>query len=82
MALRDAGLAFPVFLAVPSSGNSLASIATQVDPMDDEWRHALEIACLIIAKRLGCGKLRGRELTCAVANCAIAAADVIANRMP
>lgn len=28
MALRDAGLAFPVCLTVPSSGDSLATIAT------------------------------------------------------
>jgi hypothetical protein len=80
MALRDAGLTFPVFLTVPSSGNSLASIATAFDPTDDDWRHASEIACQIIADRLGCGRLRGRELTCAVANGTIAAADVTANR--
>jgi hypothetical protein len=80
MALRDAGLAFPVFLTVPSSGNSLATIATPLDPIDDDWQHASEIVCQIIAERLGCGRLRGRELTCAIANGAIAAADVIANR--
>ena len=79
MALRDAGLAFPVFLTVPSSGNSLATIATPADPMDDDWRHASKIACHIIAQRLGCGELRAREMTCAVANGAIAAADVIAD---
>ena len=79
MALRDAGLAFPVFLAVPSSGNSLASIATPADPMDDDWRHASRIACQIIAQKLGCRELRAREMTCAIANGAIAAADVIAS---
>jgi hypothetical protein len=80
MALRDAGLIFPVYLTVPSSGNSLASIATALDPTDDDWRHALEIACQVIAEKSGCRRLRGQELNCAVANGAIAAADVIANR--
>lgn len=79
-ALRDAGLTFPVFLTVPSSGNSLATIATPLDPADNDWRHASEIVCQIIAERLGCGRLRGRELTCAIANGAIAAADMTLQR--
>ena len=67
MALRDAGLNFAVFLTVPNSGNSLATIATRVDPTDDDWQRASEIVCQIIAKKVGCNRLRGRELTCAVA---------------
>jgi hypothetical protein len=77
MALRDAGSRFPVFLTVPSTGSSVATIATLLDPTDDDWQRASEIVCQTIAERLGCGSLRGRELTCAVANSAIAAADVI-----
>ena len=78
VALRDATLNFPVFLTVPNSGNSLATIATPLDPTDGDWQRASEIVCQIIAKKVECGQLRGRELTCAVANGAIAAADVTA----
>ena len=77
MALRDAGLNFPVFLAVPNSGNSLATAATPLDPSDADWQRASEIVCQIVAKKVGCDRLRGRELTCAVANGMVAAADVI-----
>jgi hypothetical protein len=79
MALRDAGLNFPVFLTVPSSGNSLATIATPLDPTDDDWQRASEIVCQIMAEKVGCDRLRRRELTCAVANSKVAAADVIAD---
>jgi hypothetical protein len=77
LALRDAGLNFPVFLTVPSSGNSLATIATPLDPIDDDWEHASAIACRIIAEKVGCDGLRARALTCAVANSSMAAADLI-----
>src|SRR5271169_3076677 len=79
IALRDAGLTFPVFITVPTSGNALATIATPLDPSDEDWEHTRAITNRIIEKRLGCGKLRARELTCAVANMApMSAADVIA----
>jgi hypothetical protein len=79
MTLRDAGLNFPVFLTIPSSGNSLATIATPLDPLDNDWQRASEIVCQIIAKKVGCDLLRGRRLTCAVANSVVAAADLIAD---
>jgi hypothetical protein len=79
MALRDAGLDFPVFLTVPSSGNSLATIATPIDPTETDWQRASQIVCHIIAKKVGCDLLRGRRLTCAVANSVVAAADLIAD---
>jgi hypothetical protein len=78
MALRDAGLNFPVFLTVPNSGNSLVTIATPLDPSDADWQRGSGIVCQIIANKVGCDRLRGRELTCAVANSKIAAAEVIA----
>jgi hypothetical protein len=40
MALRDANLRFPVYITVPSSGDSLVSIATPLDPSDDNWERA------------------------------------------
>jgi hypothetical protein len=79
MALRDAGLDFPVFLTVPNSGHSLATIATPLDPTDNDWRQASEIVCQIVATKVGCDRLRGRELSCAVANSKVVAADVIAD---
>jgi hypothetical protein len=79
MALRDAGLMFPVYIAVTSSGDALATIATPLDPTDQEWQQAAAIVNGIIEKSIGCGKLRARELTCAVANAApMTAADVTA----
>jgi hypothetical protein len=77
MALRDAGLNFPVFLTVPNSGNSLATVATPLDPTANDWQQASEIVCQIVGKIVGCDRLRGRALTCAVANSAVAADDVI-----
>ena len=68
MAMRDVGLHFPVFLTVRDSGDSLATIATPIDPSNDDWQQASEIVCQIMGRKLGTGRLRGRELACAVAN--------------
>ena len=77
MAMRDAGLHFPVFMTVRDSGDSLATIATPIDPSDMDWSRASEIVCQIIRQKIGGGRLRSRELLCAVANAApISAAEV------
>jgi hypothetical protein len=76
-ALRDAYLDFPVFLTVPNSGDSLATMACPLDPSDSDWFHASAIVCQIIGKRLGDARLRGRSLHCAVANATMGAADVV-----
>ena len=77
MMLRDEGLRFSVYITVRNSGNSLATIATTLDPTDTEWSRASAIVCEVIQKRVGGGKLRGRELPCAVANAApISVAEV------
>jgi len=78
-ALRDANLAFPVHLTVPSSGDSLATMACPLDPSDSEWSQASAIVCRIVGKRIGGDRLRARSLVCAVANETIAAADVTAD---
>jgi hypothetical protein len=78
-ALRDAHLDFPVFLTVPNSGDSLATIATPLDPSDSGWAHASAIVCRIIGKRLGDVRLRGHALHCAVANATMGAAEVMAD---
>jgi hypothetical protein len=68
--MRDVGLRFPVFLTVRDNGDSLATIATPIDPSDDDWSRASEIVCQIIGQKIGGGKLRSKELLCAVANAA------------
>ena len=78
-ALREAHLEFPVFLTVPNSGDSLATMACPLDPSDEDWSHASAIVCRIIGQRLGDTRLRGRALHCAVANATIGAADVMAD---
>ena len=77
-ALREAHLEFPVFLTVPNSGDSLATMACPIDPSDEDWSHASAIVCRIIRQPLGDTRLRGRSLHCAVANATIGAADVMA----
>jgi len=77
MIMRDEGLRFPVYITVRNSGDSLATIATTLDPTDAEWSRASAIVCEVIEKRIGGGKLRGREMPCAVANAApISVAEV------
>ena len=78
-ALRDAHLDFPVFLTVPNSGNSLATMACPLDPSDEDWSHASAIVCRIIGQRLGDAPLHGRPLHCAVANATMGAAEVTAD---
>jgi hypothetical protein len=78
-ALRDAHLDFPVFLTVPNSGESLATMACPLDPSDSDWSHASAIVCRIIGQRLGDVRLRGRPLHCAVANAPMGAAEVTAD---
>ena len=68
MALRDVGITFPVFITARNSGDSLATIATPLDPSDHDWERAAAIVCQIIGKRIGDVGLRSRELLCAVAN--------------
>ena len=77
VALRDAHLDFPVYLTVPHSGESLASLACPVDPSDEQWSKATAIVCRIVSERLGGVRLRGRPLRCAVANATMGAADII-----
>jgi hypothetical protein len=79
MAMRDVGLTFPVYITVRNSGDALVTMATPIDPSDEEWQQAMAIVCRTLAERVGCDRLRGRELACAIANAgAINAADVTA----
>jgi hypothetical protein len=79
IAMRDAGLVFPVYITVRNSGDALVTIATSLDPSDEQWQHASLIVCRTLEERIGCGRLQGRELACAIANAGtINAADVTA----
>ena len=76
MALRDHGIFFPVYITVRTTGDSLATIATPADPSEADWDRASGIVCQVISEKIGCGRLRGRHLACAVANGSMIAADV------
>ena len=79
-AMRDVGLTFPVYITVRNSGDALVTIASPLDPSDEQWQQASTIVCRTLEERVGCGRLRGRELACAIANSgAINAADVTAD---
>jgi hypothetical protein len=78
IALRDAGLNYSVYLAVPNSGESLATLVTPLYPADDDWSHITAIVQQAIARRIGGIGLSSRELPCAMANSTVSAADVIA----
>jgi len=78
MALRDAGLRFPVYLTVPSGGDALVTFATPLDPSDNDWLQASTIVSRIVSKTLGDIPLRNRHQECAMARATMSAADVTA----
>jgi hypothetical protein len=82
MALRDAGLMFPIYLVVPNSGDAIVSVVTSLDPSDDDWSRAMEIVCSVIQEKIGSGKLHGRALTCAAINTPMISAYVTADGNP
>ena len=80
MAMRDVGLTFPLYITVRNSGDALVTIATPLDPSDTDWRQASAIVCRTLEERVGCDRLQGRKLACAIANAgSINAADVTAD---
>jgi len=76
--LRAARLEFPVYLAVPSTGAALLTIACPVDPTDSEWSRATEIVCRVIGERLKGIRLHSQPLQCTAVNTTASAADVTA----
>jgi hypothetical protein len=77
MLIRDAGLAFPILLCIPNSGNALLTMATPHDPSDSEWAKATGIAFAPVARVLGGIEICGRPLECAMANATVSPVDVI-----
>jgi hypothetical protein len=78
MEMRDAGFGgIPVYLVIPNSGAAIATLATPSDDVPHgEWSQVREIACRVIQRRIGSGKLDSRELTCTAINTAITSADI------
>jgi hypothetical protein len=80
VAMRDVGLAFPVYMTVRNSGDALVTIATTLDPPDAAWAQASAIVCRILEEKVGCGRLRGQTLPYAIANAGVInAIDVTAD---
>lgn len=78
--MRDAGLGhIPVYLVIPNSGDAIATVATPLDPSDDEWSRVMEIACRVIQQKTGSSKLRSRPLACTAINTTMVSADVTAD---
>src|SRR5438067_436628 len=75
-ALVHEGLAYPVYLCIPSGGHAVATIACPLDPKDHEWERISEIARDIVSKRIGGTRLCSRGLPCAMAGTAMGAADL------
>ena len=77
--LRAAGLSSTIFLTVPCSGDAMLTMASPLDPSDDEWADVVEIVCKTLSERLNGLKLRSRDMTCAMANAAMSASDLTAD---
>ncbi len=76
-ALAKAGLAYPVYMCVPTTGNSLLTFACPLDPDDDEWARITEIALEIVGQKTGTTQLQTRELACAMAGATMAANEFV-----
>jgi hypothetical protein len=75
-ALIAAGIACPVYICVPISGDALVTFATPLDPSDNEWNRVSQIACQIVSEKTGITRLRSRGLVCTMAGTAMGAAEL------
>jgi hypothetical protein len=62
MGLAETGLTYPIYIAIPTSGDALATIMCPLDPSDDEWRQIDNIVCHVIGERIGSTRLTAREI--------------------
>ena len=76
-ALVKAGLAYPVYISVPTSGNAYATFACPVDPSDAEWDRMAAIVMDVIGKRIGVERLTSGPISCAMAGTTMGSAEVI-----
>jgi hypothetical protein len=77
--LRDADLSYPIYLAVPSSGDAIVSMMTPLDPCDQDWCRIGDIVRKIISERLDGIKLRSNELSCTMVNAPVSTAEITAD---
>jgi hypothetical protein len=77
--LRAEGLSSAIFLTVPNSGDAVVSMATPLDPSDEDWSHIVEIVCGTVSERLNGLKLRSQDMICGAVNAKMGAADVTAD---
>jgi hypothetical protein len=75
-ALVAAGLTYPIYLCVPTTGDVLVTFACPLDPTDGEWDLITQIVREIVGKEIGSMRLTARPLSCAMAGTTMAAADV------
>jgi hypothetical protein len=78
-ALNAAKIHIPVFFTVPSGGNAYLTLATSLDPSDEEWERTCQIICPIIAAKIGVAHVLSRDLPCVAAGAPIAAADLLSD---
>ena len=76
-ALVEAGLAYPVYISVPTSGTAYATFACPVDPTDSEWDQMNAIVMAEIGKWIGVKSLTSHPLSCAMAGTTMGSAEVI-----
>ena len=74
-ALIEAGVAYPIYMCIPASGDALFTLACPVDPADDDWDRMGQITCDVVGQMIG-KRLRSRGLSCAMAGTAMGAADL------
>ncbi len=76
--LHKADIHYPIYLAIPNTGEAIVLIGTPFDPTDADWSYISTALCQILESRLVATRLRSRELQCAMANTPIGATAVTA----
>lgn len=75
-ALAAANLQMPIFLTVPTSGDTVATLATPHDPSGEDWVKVCELVREIVGARAGIEKLGTRPVPCVAAGMPMGAADL------
>jgi hypothetical protein len=76
-ALIKAGLAYPVYVCIPTTGNALLTLACPLDPDDNEWARITKIALEIVGRKIGVTSLQTRALACGMAGATMAANEFV-----
>ena len=74
-ALIESGVAYPIYMCIPASGDAFFTLACPIDPSDPEWDRVSQITCDVVGQMIG-KTLRSRGLSCAMAGTAMGAADL------